>query len=192
MMNDDDLVPVAQFIAESERNLEIANAIYLQYENAREAIVKTFFARLTADLKPKLEGWSCRYTESFFLAKWGAFDIFKKEWKGRYTIRLEAYEYGESMGYGVWRDADALVGVPLGSEILRVVREHFPRAGSRSYYEAEIAMTSPAGCWKTPKILWRMQSDDTFRSEVAELLLQLVAIAEEHVDALAKTGGKVN
>jgi hypothetical protein len=47
-------------------------------------------------------------------------------------------------------------------------------------------MTSPAACWKTPKVLWRIHTDETFRTEVAELLLQLVAVAEERIDVLAE------
>lgn len=185
----DDLIPVSKFITESERNLEIATAIYEQYEAARDEIVKGFVDRLTKDLEAKLDGWVFQ-CGSLFIERWAGFDFFKKAWKANYRIRLEAYEHGESMGFGVWRDPKALRNVPRSPQLLAAVREEHSEATSRSYFEAEIPMRSPASCWKTPQILWRMQNDENFREEVAALLLNLAGIAEKHVDALVKTALK--
>ena len=190
MKTNNDLVPVSQFITESERNLEIASVIYEQYEAARQQIVKEFFDRLTADLKAKLPGWSFRYSEPFFDARHGAFDMFKKPWKERYRIRIEAYQFGVSMGFGVWRDRDLVRGIPFSAELLAAVKEDFPRATSRDYFEAEISMTSPAPEWRTPKALWQIHSDEAFRAEVEALLLQIVTLTEEHIDALVKIADK--
>ena len=186
MTTNDDLVPVSQFIAESERNIEIAAAIFEHYEEARAEIVKGFFDRLKKALQAKLPGWCFRYSEPFFDTRHGAFDMFKKPWKERYRIRIEAYQYGVSMGFGVWRDPELVGGIPLSAELLAAVKEDFPRATSRDYFEAEINMTSPAVDWRTPKALWRIHSDEAFRAEVEALLLQMVTLSEEHIDALVK------
>jgi hypothetical protein len=121
-MTHDDLIPVTAFITESERNLEIATVIFERYEEARGEIIKGFLDRLTADLKSKLSGWSFRYEPLFFEERYGAFNMFKKQWKGRYRIRMEALEWGERMGYGVWRDADFLKSIPLSPELLTEVK----------------------------------------------------------------------
>ena len=184
MKTNDDLVPVSRFIAESELNLDIATAIYEQYEQAREAIVKAFLAQLEADLKSKLKGWSFSYDSPFFTSAYGLFSLHKPNWKGRYAIMLEAYDWGAGMIYGVWRNEESIGSVPRSAELLGAVRKQLPDAVSRKYYEAEIEMTSPAKDWRKPNILWRMQSDEKFCQEVKALLLEVVELSERRIDAL--------
>jgi hypothetical protein len=192
MKTNDDLVAASQFIIENERNIEIATVIYEQYTDAREELVKRFLDRLTAALKARLPGWSCRYTLPFFTKRYGAFDLFKKAWGGCYAIRLEAYDWGKGMIYGVWRDA-SLLQVPPAAKLLAAIREKLPRATSRPWYEAEIVMNSPASDWRTPSALWRMHSDQAFLAEVEASLLEIVGLAETSIDTMANaasTGAK--
>lgn len=186
MKANDDLVPVSQFIAESERNIEIATAIYEHYEDARAQIVSGFLKRLSSTLKAKLPGWSTSYDVPFFTKRYGAFDLFKPAWTERYTVRIEAYDYGKGMVYGVWRDAPSLTGVPPSGKLLAAVKAVLPRATSRSYYEAEILMSSPATDWRTPGALWRMHCDTAFHAEVEALLLEIVGLVEAPIDEMVK------
>ena len=190
MKTNDDLIPVCRFIAESEGNIEIGNAIYEQYENAREDILKGFFKRLLAGIKQKLPDWSGRYTEPFFTKRYGAFDFYKSTWSQRYRIRLEAWDWGNGIVYGVWRDADSLPNVPLNAKLLAEVQEKMPDATSRGYYEAEIRMNSPAKDWRIPRVLWRLHSDEAFRTEVESLLIELAEIAAAHIDLMEKQNPK--
>jgi len=182
----DDLIPVSRFIGESERNIEIANVIYEQYEDAREDILRGFFERLAAGLKAKLPDWSSRYTEAFFTTRYGAFDLFKSAWLERYTIRVEAYDWGHGVIYGVWRDAESLHNIPLNAKLFSTVKGKFPQTTSRAYYEAEIPMLSPAKDWRTPNALWRVHSDDKFRAEVESLLLEIANLTEAQIDLMVK------
>jgi hypothetical protein len=186
----DDLISVKQFIVESKRNLDIATAIYEQYEGARETIIKDFLDRLETSLKAALKGWSYHYDSPFFTSSYGAFFLRKPCWNDRYAIVLEAYNRGERMIYGVWRDENLLKSVPRSPGLLGAVRKKIPDATSRKYYEAEIRMTSPAKDWRKPEILWRMHSDDSFCAEVAALLVEVVSLAEKHIDVLAKNCAK--
>jgi len=186
----DDVVPVKQFIAESERNLEIATAIYEQYEEAREAVVKAFLARLETDLKPKLKGWLFSYDSPFFTSNYGKFSLRKQSWKDGYAIMLEANDWGERMIYGVWRDEGVIGSVPRSAELLGAVRKKLPDATSRKWYEAEIQMTSPAKNWRKPTVLWRMSTDVAFREEVKALLLEIIQLSEKWIDAVVKNPPK--
>jgi hypothetical protein len=47
-------------------------------------------------------------------------------------------------------------------------------------------MTSPATDWRKPKVLWRMQADESFRKEVATLMLELIDLTWKQVDDLCK------
>ena len=73
MKIDDDLVSVQQFIIESNRNLDIATAIYEQYEASREMIVKGFLGRLQTSLKATLNGWLYEYDGPFFTTRYSIF-----------------------------------------------------------------------------------------------------------------------
>jgi hypothetical protein len=164
MKTSDDLVSVKGFITESERNIEIASAIYEQFPAARQDIVREFFRKLAADLERKLPGWSTRYDPPFFDHQYGAFGIFKNTWNELYEVRIEAFKGGESMIYGVWRDERLLRRGARSEKLLAEVRKNVPDATSRQWYEAEIRMTSPAKDWRKPNVLWRMHSDKTFRA----------------------------
>ena len=178
-MQSDDLVPVQEFMRESLRNLEIGNAIFEQYEAARAGIVEDLFERLKGKLKLRLPDWKFEHRTKMFLEPWGAFDLSKPHWKRRYLVRIEAYRHGQSMGFGVWRDASALGGIGLCGKLLEEVKKHYASAKGRSWFEAEVAMTSPANCWKSPQV------------EIVVLLVNLAEIAEPFVERLI-SGTKVD
>jgi hypothetical protein len=141
---------------------------------------------LESDLSATLNDWAFEYSPRFFIDRWGAFAAFKPIWNGRYQTRVEAVDWGNRMIYGIWRHEDLIKGVPRSAELLATVRKKFPSATSRFWYEAEIRMTSPATDWRKPTVLWRMQSDESFRKEVAALMLELIDITEKQVDCLSK------
>lgn len=186
MKANNDLIPISDFIAESERNLTVAAAVYEQYEAARDKLVAAFFKRLESDLAATLKNWKFEHSPLFFIERYGAFAAFKPTWKGRYQIRIEAVDYGNRMIYGVWRHEDLVKGVPRSADLLGTVRKKLPSATSRAWYEAEIRMTSPATDWRKPNVLWRMQSNESFRKEVGALMLELIELTEKQVDCLCK------
>jgi hypothetical protein len=181
-----DLIPISDFITESERNLMVATAVYEQYEPARDNLVAAFFKRLESDLAARLQNWQFEYSPPFFIDRYGAFGAFKPTWKNRYQIRIEAVDSGNRMVYGVWRHEDLLKGVPRSADLLATVRRKLPSATSRAWYEAEIRMTSPATDWRKPNVMWRMQSDESFRKEIATLMIELIDLTGKQVDHLCK------
>jgi hypothetical protein len=185
--NNDDLVPVTEFISASRQNLEIAEAIYAQYEMARERIIQGFFARLGENLINKLPGWSREYAPTFFMERYGQFSIWKESWQGHYRFAIEAYDWGAGMIGGVWRDENALGGVSRNSEILAAINKLHPRdrCRDRVWFEAEVTLRSPAADWRKPEVLWRIHSDAQFLAEVEALFLGWVKSAERLVDAAA-------
>jgi hypothetical protein len=188
MKTTDDLIPIKQFIFESKTNLELATAVYNEYETARETIIKEFFDRVTKLLKrsKKLQAWEMAYDGGFFVQDYACYRLHKKIWQDRYDIRIEAWQYGERMIYGVWRDATVLDRVQRNSALLQAVRQRLPKAKARNYFEAEIWMDFPEPDWKKPKVIWRMLKDKKFELEVAALLSEIVDITEDHVDRLVK------
>ena len=185
------MVPVRDFILESEQNLDVATAIYEQYEDARKSIMRSFLDRLAERLKKKLPGWTAEYEPSeFFTNRYACFHLFKPHWSKMYTIVLEAYMYGDRMIYGVWRNEDRLGGTARSPELLGAIRKTFSEAKSRTYYEAEIPFTSPATDWRKPAVLWRIHADETFLAEVEALLLEVVELAEKQIDVLVKASTK--
>ena len=192
MTINNDSTPISQFILESEKNVEIATFIYENYDNARAELVKGFIERLEADLKGRLPDWSFEYDPPFFTSRYGILFLKKAKWLDCYAIVLEAFDEGNQMNYGVWRDETLIGAVPRNPELLAEVRKRLPQARSRKYYEAEIQMNSPAPDWRKPKVLWRMQTDETFRKEVAASLLEIVEIAEKRIGDLVKSLPKSN
>src|SRR5205823_8881126 len=163
MTTNSNLIPIGEFMRESARNLEIAAAIYSDYGTAREKIINDFFDRVTQTLKRKkkdLQSWQISYDGGFFVQQYAWYRLHKKTWKDRYDIRIEAFNKGERMIYGVWRDK-ALGRVQRNSPLLQAVRQALPRARSKSrdYYEAEISMDFPEPDWRKAKVLWRMLQD---------------------------------
>src|SRR5207244_6753534 len=92
---------------ERARKLEIETAIYKEYEATREKIIQDFFDRVTRTIKHKnkdLQSWQISYDGGFFVQPYAWYRLHKKAWKDRYDIRIEAFNKGERMIYGVWRD----------------------------------------------------------------------------------------
>lgn len=185
MNKNDDFVPVTEFITTSRKNLEVAAAVYEQYEAAREKIIGQFFDRLGRRLVGKLPGWSWEYAPAFYTERYGRFGIGKESWLRHYMIVVEAYDWGASMIGGVWRNEEALGAVPRGSEILAAVKQIHSgdRCQSRKWYEAEVTLRSPATDWRTPEALWRIHTDDRFLDEVEGLFLGWVKATEVLVDS---------
>ena len=183
-----DLIPVKKFIAESRENLEIATAVHKHYEDAREIIVSDFFASVSKLLKARKRflNWETAYDGGFFTEQFPSYRLFKKSWKKKYDIRIEAWQRGDRMIYGVWRNKELLGRVNRNSELFLAVRRKLPRARlkARDYFEAEIWMDSPEPDWRRPKALWRMAQDRRFALEVADLLSEMAELAEEHIDDL--------
>jgi hypothetical protein len=185
-----DATPISDFILQGERNLRIAEAIYsAEYVKARDTLVKHFYDRLKAELANKLTGWKFEPEGFFFTDKYGAFTFWKPNWKDQYYIRLEAYDSGKKMIYGIWRH-ELIHKRPLSTALLEAVQRRLPSARSRDWFEAEIKLQSPAPDWRLPEILWQIHTKDRFLKEVAEQLLELVKISEQIVDSLvAKYAG---
>lgn len=182
--NPDDLVPITEFLLESETNLAVAKAIYDQYENAVGVLIAAFFEKVKSELRVGREDWSFECGK-FLVDQYAGFMLSKPSWKDCYTVRLEASGWGTRMIYGVWRREDRIGGVERNAKLLGMVRESFPSAKSRRWYEAEVLMTSPASDWSKPEVLWRMHTDKNFLKEVVALLLQVIALAEIQLDAMA-------
>jgi hypothetical protein len=162
--------------------------VYQEFENARDALIADFFARVTKILKNqrRFQSWEMNYGGGFFIERYAAYRLRKKAWTSKYDIRIEAYEYGNRMIYGVWRDKDQLPRVERNSALLQTVREKIPgvKLRSRDYFEAEITMDYPEPDWRRPKVLWRMAQDRKFDIEVADLLVEIADISERYVDRL--------
>jgi hypothetical protein len=183
-----DLIAIKQFMIAGKTNVEIATAVYNEYEAVRESIINDFFDRVTKSLKrqKKFQSWQMSYDGGFFVEEYAAYRLHKKIWKNRYDVRIEAWKYGERMNYGVWRDKTLLSRVERNSALLQAVRQKLPRAKARDYFEAEIWMDFPEPDWRQPKVIWRMIVDKKFEIEVAALLSEIVDLAEQHVDRLMK------
>ena len=181
----DDLVAVTEFICASRQNLEIASAVFEQYEAAKAQIISGFFSRLANRLMNKLPGWSWEYAPAFFTERYGRFGIWKNPWKGRYRIVIEAYDWGARTIGGVWRDENTLGSAPRDPNLLAAVKQLHPgdRCVGRTWFEAEVTLRSPAADWRTPEILWRIHSDERFLGEIANLFLDWVKASEKMVDA---------
>lgn len=188
MKTTDDLIPVKQFMVGGKINVEIATAVYNEYEKVRETIIKAFFERVTKLLKSQKRflSWQISYEGDFFVEEYAAYRLHKKTWKNRYDVRIEAWKYGERMNYGVWRDKKMLSRVEPNSSLLQAVRLKLPRAKARDYFEAEIRMDFPEPDWRQPKVIWRMIADKKFEIEVAGLLSEIVDLAEQHIDRRMK------
>jgi hypothetical protein len=70
---------------------------------------------------------------------------------------------------------------------LAAIKEQYPSARSRAWWEAVIDLHSPAPDWTEPTVLWRLHKDDKFLGEVAEQLLAVAKISEPILDRLARS-----
>lgn len=178
---------LTEYMLESEKNLRLAEATYVRYEAARQQIMVGFFKRLTARLTQVLPGWEFHYDAQFFTDKYGAYSACNPAWRKQYFLQLEAFEHGDRIIYGIWRDEDKLRNRRRSAPILAAVQKVHPSAKSRIYYEAEITLRSPAPDWRPPAILWRIHKDPNFLEDVALQLLEVVELTDKQVKALVKT-----
>lgn len=188
MNKNDELNPVTKFITASQSNLEIAAAVYDNYEAGREQILKSFFKKLAKRLTAKHPDWESEYAPALFSERYGRFGIWKRLWKGHYRLVIEGYNWGERMIGGVWRDEFYLKGVPLNPKILPAIKELHNRdkCVSRGYYEAEVTLRFPASDWREPATLWRIHTDPRFLEEVEALFRSWMDIASPILDAAYK------
>ncbi len=191
-MNTNESIPLTDFILESERNLNVAEAAYSHFEAARDQIIRGFCKRLGAELTRKLWYWKSAYHEPFFLERYGYFDLWKPGWENQYAIRLEACEHGARMIYGVWRDEGEIGERPRSGELFLAVRTALPSAKlkARTYYEAEITMHAPAPDWRLPGVLLRIHDDAKFPREVVAQILEVAGLTEAFIDGLVATNPK--
>jgi hypothetical protein len=191
-MNTTDSIPLTNFILESKRNLRVAEAAYSHFKAARENLMRGFFGKLSAQLSRNLPGWIPAYRGPFFVERYGCFDVWKPSWRKQYAIRLEAWEHGARMIYGVWRDEEEIRDRPRSAELLRVLKEAMPAAKikARTFYEAEITMHAPEPDWRLPGVLWRIHDDDEFLREVAAQILEVARPTEGLIDGLVATYAK--
>lgn len=178
--------PVENFILSSEDNLKIAAAVADAWPQARKILVTDFLKRLEAAWGKKLKGWNCRIDGNFFTDPYADFLFWKPQWEEQYCVTLECHDYGNGMMFGLTRDEDQIKGRPFSSELLAAISTAFPSARSRTWWEANIKMQTPAKDWRKPEVLWRMRTDDKFLSEVVGQLLEVAKISEPIVDKLAR------
>jgi hypothetical protein len=177
-------VPLIRFVLESERNLQVAEAAFSCFQDARNEIVAGFCQRLGTKLTKRLIGWKCEYRYPFFTDEYGAFDVWKPRWKDQYHLRLEAWKYGNRMIYGIWRDEDNIGRRAFTGEILTQVRKAHPSAKARKYYEAEVTLRSPEADWRPVQVLWRMHRDRSFLEDVAGQMLEIASLTEGIIDSV--------
>lgn len=187
-----DPIPFVQFMLESERNLRVAEAVHKYYEDARQELVVRFFQRLGTSLTKQLGAWKYEYHTPFFTEKYGAFDTWKPAWKGRYRVRIEAYNFGERMIYGIWRDEQKIGGRPFSPQLLSAVKKAIPAAEVkvRKWYEAEITMRSPAADWRPSEVLWRLHGDQSFLEDVSNHVVEVAQITATIIDSIVAKGVK--
>jgi hypothetical protein len=176
--------PLIDFILESERNLRVAEAAFESFEGARDQIIRGFCQRLGQRLNKKLIGWQFEYRWPFFTDRYGAFDLWKPTWRDQYHLRLEAWDYGARMIYGVWRDEGNIPRRPFTGEILTQVKKAHPSAKARIYYEAEVRLRSPEPDWRPIDVLWQIHTDRSFLADVAGQMLEIVTLTEKIIDSV--------
>ncbi len=180
----DDLMPVVEFLSLSRENLEVATVIHEQYAAARGEILKRFFEKLGDRLIQDRPEWDWGYSLEFFVDRYGAFWVAKESWRGEYEVRIEASDWGNELVGGVWRNVSILNGREIDRAILTEFELQIPSAQAAQWYEAYVPITSPVPDWRQPEALWRMQSDDRFLEDVASQFNLWIEIAEQHVDAV--------
>lgn len=178
-----DTTPITDFILQSERNLRIAKAVHSEWEATREALAKDFCNRLGAEFTKKRPGWKFAY-DGLLSDDWGSFEIWKSGWEDQYCIRIQAGGYGETMIYGIGRAEDSIGKRPFSSELLEAIKHRHPSARSKKWYEAQIKLQSPDPDWRTPEVLWKMKTNETFLQEVTLQLLEIAQLSEKRVDSL--------
>src|SRR5437867_9499201 len=140
--------PIGDFILANARNVRIAAEVSEAWPKARKQLVLEFLKRLEASLSKKLKSWQFKMVDGdFFDDQYARFTARKPAWGDLYYVSLGCYNYGEKMIFGVWRDASQLKGRPYSTGLLDAIRQHYPSARSRSWYEVDIKMQRPARDW---------------------------------------------
>ena len=168
--------PIEDYILKNKRNLCVAAAVSKAWPDAREKLVSDFLGRLDARLMKRFRGWKSGRWGVFLVDQWPDYYFWKPAWREQYSICLQCNNYGERMSFGVALSEARSRKRPPSQELLDAVTKLHPSARAEAWWEAKIAMRSPAEDWRKPEVLWRMHTDGGFLEEVAE---QLVEIAEK-------------
>lgn len=175
------------FILKSESNLTTAATVFEAWPQVRTSLVSEFFNRVQAQLTAKLKGWKSELQGDFFNERYPGFLVWKPGCKGWYYVRLECYNYGQKMIFGVWRNEDQIMGRPFSKEMLAAVKAHYPSARARAlWWEAVVTMHVPAKDWRTPDVLWRMRTDNGFLDDVVKQIVEVAKLSEPIIDRLVQ------
>jgi hypothetical protein len=185
-MNRSDPPLLTDFILETERNFRIAEMVHISFPTARLQLIERFCEKLGVLLTKKLNGWKWEYWGPFFVERYGALDVWKPLWRDQYRLRLEAWQHGERMIYGIWRNEDdeAMKNRSFAGKILTEVKKVHPSAKARKYYEAEVTLRSPEPDWRRAGVLWRIHTDVNFLNDVAAQMLEVANLTEKIVDSV--------
>ena len=175
--------PIQDFILKNERNLRIAAAVGDAWPETRGQVITDFFGRLDARLQKKLHGWESQNEgQEVFAAPYRGYYCWKAKWKDQYGLALQCPDHGESMVFGVYREKYNIGKRRLCQELFDAIKQIHPAAQQNSWWEARIAMRSPASEWRRPDVLWRVHTDSDFLKEVADQLMEVALIAEPILD----------
>jgi hypothetical protein len=175
---------IQEFILKDERNFHSAVSVIGAWARTREYIAGEFLKRLGAMVLKELPGWECEQGKDFFEIPWGGIFFYKPSWDG-YWVCLQFVKLGEKIQFGVARTPNAKR--PFSSELLEAVAELQPSAKPNGeWWEAHVFMQTPARNWQEPEVLWRLHTDPTFLSEVAEQMSAVAKRAEQILDRLTK------
>jgi hypothetical protein len=180
---------IEDFILKDEQNLRTAVAVSEAWPDARARLVAGFLERLRERLLNELPGW--RYEQkwgNYVADRWACFCISKEKWARQYHIALQADAWGKAMLFGVLRDWDQEVVKTrdLSGKLLDAVCQIHPSARATKWWEAVVAMRSPASDWRAPDVLWRMHSEEAFLAGVVEQLLGVARTTEPCLDQLTR------
>ena len=151
--------PIQEFISTNERNLRIAAAVAEAWPQVREHLVLGFFSRLGENVKKALPGWTFEAYGRFQTDECSGCCLTKPAWKGEYFVDLTCSGFGKRIHFGVSRAAEKnhVRERSYCEKVLTAVKEAFPSATARVWWEAKMTMHSPASDW-------RKRSDDLHRS----------------------------
>lgn len=180
--------PIQEFCLMSESNLRIASAVGDAWPEARGKLVTGFLDRLNGGLMKKLKGWQSTHDEgvAFFNKPYPGYWLWKPAWKDQYSIRLECFDYGKKMVFGVGRAAHFIGKRPPCQDLFDAFQQAHASATAHKWWEARTIMRSPAPDWRKPEVLWRMHRDDAFLQEVVAQLLDVASASEDFVDKLVQ------
>ena len=181
--------PIQVHILASHENFRIAAAVVDAWPSSRDEIVAGFHQRLGALLMEKLNGWEWHpygaKNDTFFVDNCAGFSFWKSTWND-YYLCLMAGNFGAKMAFGVVREKPTIGNRPFCDELFRAVRDIHPSATRNGWWEAVIKMRAPAADWRSPDVLWRMHTDQTFLDNVATQILEVARISEPLIDRLTR------